>query len=228
MVCSYAGVAWEDVQYEVRQRPRAPWASSESRGGWISSEWERRDKPDLLERNAFASLPYVVNHSTGEVVAQSSAVSLYLGRVLGLGGATRAAELANEHVLSYVHTMWTEVRDLVYPFYRNKDEEAFEQSLQTYFGATLPDHYCKLERWLRQRGTGFFAGWRPCVADFYVWELLDQHEAMASAYSFASPLATFPLLRKHHARIQALPRLRTYFASEDAALPINNKMAFFK
>eukprot|EP00418_Pyrodinium_bahamense_P031453 CAMPEP_0179140482 /NCGR_PEP_ID=MMETSP0796-20121207/67270_1 /TAXON_ID=73915 /ORGANISM="Pyrodinium bahamense, Strain pbaha01" /LENGTH=319 /DNA_ID=CAMNT_0020840029 /DNA_START=1 /DNA_END=957 /DNA_ORIENTATION=+ len=180
MICFYTGVDCKDVKYEVRKR---------AHGGWSAREWEREDKRGLVDRNALVQLPYVVNHTTGEVVSQSSAVCLYLGRLLGLGGASRAARAANEQVLLYIHAMWMEMRDLVYPSKRTKDEQEFKDSLGAHFGSSLPDHY-----------------------------LLDQEEALARAHGFRSPLADFELLEAFHAWFRALPRLQDYFESEDAQL----------
>ncbi|CAE8599675.1 unnamed protein product, partial [Polarella glacialis] len=173
-------------------------------------------------------LPYVVNHSTGEVITQANAVYLYLGRILGLAGSTREDQLANEQVLFHLHGMWMEVRDLVYPSFSSRSEESFKASLDSYFLGSLSGHYEKLEAWLKQRGTPFFAGRSPCTADFHVWEMLDQSEAMASAYEFPSPVEDFRLLQVFYTRFGQLPELKRYFESPDASLPINNKMAFFK
>lgn len=219
MICTYTGVDWKDIKYEAKAR---------ARGGWTAREWEREDKRKLMKQNPLMQLPYVVNHTTGEVVTQSSAVCLYLGRLLGLNGSGQSAKSANEQVMLYIHAMWMEMRDLVYPSKRTPDVPAFREALRVHVNTTLPEHYEKLESWLGQRSTGYFAGWAPCVADFHVWEMLDQEEALATAHGYRSPLADFELLETFHARIRALPRLQDYFEGEDAHLPINNKMAFFK
>lgn len=219
MMCAYAGVVCEDVQYEARMT---------STGGWASAEWEERDRPALIEKNVFIQLPYVENLTTGEVVAQFSSVGLYLGRVLGLNGPTRRAQALNEQVLCHVHTMWMELRELVYPSRQCPDRAAFKASLAAHFDNALTKHYEKLECWLQQRGTGYFVSWKPCTADFHVWEMLDQQEEMAKATGFASPMTHFDLLRDFHAAIRRLWRLRLYFESNDAVLSINNKNAHFR
>jgi len=222
MMCAYAGATFEDVKYQAQKKPK---------GGWIAPKWERDDKPGLRDRNPLVQLPYVVNHATGEVVAQSNAVYTYLGRLLGLHGNSPQERSANEQVLFHAHSMFMEIRDLVYPFKNNKnnkDEQEFVDSLDAHFSTTLPSHYDKLEGWLRLQGTPFFAARVPCTADFHVWEILDQHEAMANAHQFKSPVARFGLLKAFYTRFRALPELTAYFESGDAKLPINNKMAFFR
>lgn len=219
MMCAYAGVVCEDVQYEARMT---------STGGWASAEWEERDRPALVEKNVFTQLPYVENLTTGEVVTQFSSVSLYLGRVLGLNGPTRRSQALNEQVLGHVHTMWMELRELVYPSRQSPDRAAFKASLAAHFDNTLTKHYEKLECWLQQRGTGYFVSWKPCTADFHVWEMLDQQDEMAKSTGFTSPMMHFDLLRDFHTAIKRLWRLRLYFESNDAILPINNKNAHFR
>jgi len=219
MMCAYAGVRGEDVKYEFRQKKS---------GGWICPLWDKH-KRELQETNPFVQLPYVVNHSTGEVVSQFNAVYLYLGRMLGLGGATRPERLANEQVLFQTHLMWMELRDLVYPGARSRstDESAFISNLGDYLKDVVPVHYKKLEEWLRLRGSPFFAGRRPCTADFHVWELMDQLKGMAKTYGYADPVEGFEMLQDFYQRLRCLPALEAYFSSTDSILPVNNKMAFF-
>jgi len=220
MMCDFSGVNWENVPYEVKEkRP----------GHWVCHEWDKDDKPILSKKNPFAQLPYVKNKVTGEVVTQSNAVYLYLGRLLSLNGATPMEEQWNEQVLFYVYQMWMETFDLVYPFKQNKDMEAFQKSLKTHFKSIVPSHYEKLESWLKMTGSIYFVSkTRPCTADFNVWEVIDQHEQMASKHSFRSPLSSFPHLEEFHTTIQREPRLQAYFESDNYKLPCNNKMAFFQ
>jgi glutathione S-transferase len=220
MMCDYAGVKWENIPYEVREkRP----------GHWVCHEWDKDDKIILSRDNPFVQLPYVKNKATGEVVSQSNAVCLYLGRLLSLNGSTPQEQLANEQVLFYVYQMWQETTDLVYPFKQNKDMEAFQKSLNNHLRHVIPAHYRKLESWLTLVGSNFFVGQEsPCTADFQVWEVIDQHEQMALKHSFKSPTSSFPQLEAFHSLLQHEPRLQKYFDSDFYKLPCNNKMAFFQ
>mmetsp|Transcript_15779 Transcript_15779/g.37099 ORF Transcript_15779/g.37099 Transcript_15779/m.37099 type:complete len:570 (-) Transcript_15779:112-1821(-) len=219
MMCEYSGVEYVDQRYEARQK---------NNGRWSAPDWERGDKLDLLERNEFSQLPYVYNDNNGDVVAQSSAVSLYLGRLLGLNGINSKAQTANEQVLFQVHAIWMEVYALVYPFKHNKDAEAFKRSLDIHLRTTVPEFYKQLQVWLDLQGTEYVAGWRPCVADFHVWEVMDQHEGMANKHGFVSPLDDFELLKVYYRNFRRLPSLRAYFESPTAKLPANHKMAFYQ
>eukprot|EP00927_Polykrikos_kofoidii_P027412 TRINITY_DN24124_c0_g1_i1.p1 TRINITY_DN24124_c0_g1~~TRINITY_DN24124_c0_g1_i1.p1 ORF type:complete len:253 (-),score=45.31 TRINITY_DN24124_c0_g1_i1:71-829(-) len=219
MMCVFAKADFEDVKYHAKQK---------ANGKWVAPEWEREHKPGLKELNPLVQLPYVVNHTTNEVVSQSTAVCLYLGRLFGLNGASREEQVANEQVLFHVYGMQLIFRDLVYPFQGKSTAEGFEDNLAEHFSTVLPGNYAKLEDWLRQRQTTFIVGRQPCTADFHVWELLDQEEAMARSYDYPSPLRDFECLQAVYHRFKALPRLRPYFENSDSKLPINNQMAFFR
>lgn len=222
MMCVYSGrepgPQWQDLKYSTKKKVN---------GHWAATEWEQEAKPLLKEHNPLVSLPYVINHSTGEVVSQSHAVYLYLGGLFGLNGKNCEEQLANEQVLCHLHSVWMEIRDLVYPF-KGKTEDEFRQALTYHFDKTLPAHYDKLESWLKNKNNPYFAGKMPCTADFHVWEMIDQQEAMAKKFDFPSPLDNYVLLRDYWKGFRELPRLRKYFDGPDAALPMNNKMAFFK
>lgn len=218
MMCYYSGVHFENATYEVKQK---------GEGRWVSREWENDDKPDLEHENALMELPYVKNMSTGEVVTQANAVSLYLGRLLALNGPTVRQESLNEQVLFFVYNIFTEMFDLVYPFKGVKDDESFLTALPHYFRKTIPYKYAKLEHWLEQLRTGYFVDVGPCTADFYAWEVIDEHELMARKHSLKSPVEEFPCLKQFYQSLRADPRLQAYFDSADYLLPCNNKMAFF-
>mmetsp|Transcript_33300 Transcript_33300/g.61049 ORF Transcript_33300/g.61049 Transcript_33300/m.61049 type:complete len:262 (+) Transcript_33300:62-847(+) len=224
MICYYGGAqAWKDVKYDVKKRA----AGDEGETRWASKEWEKTVKPALRDINPFVNLPYVLNRTTGEVVSQSNAVYLYLGRLFGLNGLTMQEQIANEQVLFQSYSLWLEVVDLVYPFKMNKDVDAFHASLDSHLKKHLPAYYEKFENWLRRTGTAFFCGDRPCTADFHVWEMLDQHQEMANRYQKPSPLRGFDKLKVYYDTMRSLPKLQPYFNSSDARLPVNNKMAFF-
>lgn len=219
MMCEYVAVPTTDIKYSAVQT---------ASGSWSSPEWMKH-KRELAVTNPLVRLPYVINHGTGEVVAQSNAVYLYLGRLLKLSGRSRDESAANEQVLFHLHVMWTQLRDLVYPdpAAKNADALAFRSHLADHLKVTVPEHYDKLEAWLKQKNTPFFVTNAPCTADFHVWEFLDQQELMASRHCYDSPMDGYPLLQAFYARFRALPALQRYFDGEDYRLPLNNQMAYF-
>eukprot|EP00811_Abedinium_folium_P006351 NODE_15847_length_1027_cov_3.472222.p1 GENE.NODE_15847_length_1027_cov_3.472222~~NODE_15847_length_1027_cov_3.472222.p1 ORF type:complete len:260 (-),score=64.90 NODE_15847_length_1027_cov_3.472222:72-851(-) len=221
MMCTYAGVdAWEDIKYDVLQFPN---------GSWAAPTWEQNHKPPLAEKNALVDLPYVVNHTTGAVITQPSAVGLYLGRLLNLNGWDPEQQAGNEQLLSHDVHMWSDLCQLVYPFHGNHDEAMFRESMGAYFDALMPFHYAKLEKWMQKFRRPFFCSHYPMTADFHIWEILDQHEELAKRYNLPSPLYDFKNLTLFHHRFRALRQLVRYFSEGgDGNMPMHNKMAYFK
>ena len=93
--------------------------------------------------------------------------------------------------------------------------------------AQVPTAYTKLENFMKQQGKSYLVSDGPTVADFHMWEMMDQHERMAAKTGAPSPLANFGKLRELYERIRAEPRLAGYFGSAAYALPQNNKSAAY-
>ena len=93
--------------------------------------------------------------------------------------------------------------------------------------AQVPTSYTKLENFMKQQGKAYLVSDGPTVADFHMWEMMDQHERMAAKTGAPSPLGNFGTLRELYERIRAEPRLAGYFGSAAYALPQNNKSAAY-
>jgi len=196
-------------------------------GGWGAPAWFDTDRPPLRERNAFINLPYLVDHESGIVVSQSTALYQFLGRKLGLMGENEAERVATEQTLAQAFDLRNECVRVVYPF-AGTSAERFSAALAKHLRAVAAPSaaYDRFSRFLGAKQ--FFAGSRPTAGDFHIWEMLDQHELMASSAGLPSPLEAHPTLRAFHARLRALPQLQLYFDSEAAHLPCNNRMAHFR
>lgn len=218
MMCVYSGVSYDEEQFEVRRKEGS---------GWKCPEYDERRK-ELYRKNPFSQLPFVQNHTTGEVVAGINAVYLYLGRILKLDGRSHSARLKNESLLFYMlGTVWLEYGDFVYPFKKNDSEASFHAGLTGYLNKSIPAHYDKLEKWLRIHRDPFFAGEELCTCDFHVWEFLDVHEALAKKNHFKSPMNGYDLLDEFYENFSNTRKLNRYWDSKNFKLPMNNKMAFF-
>lgn len=217
MMLVYAGADFIDKTFELKPK--------EDGSGWDAAAWFEECRPPLRLQNAYINLPYVIDHSTGLVVAQSTAVYQYLGRKLGLLGSTEMEIAASEMTLAQAFDLRNELVRIVYPF-SGTTPDKFPAALAKHLRAISSSHYDKLDRFLGEKP--FFAGGRPTAGDFHVWEMLDQHELMAANASLPSPLSEFPALRAFHERFRSLPRLAPYFESEAARLPCNNRMANFQ
>jgi len=217
MMLVYAGCDFEDRTFELKEKPG---------GGWDAAAWFEECRPALREQNPFINLPYLVDHSNGLLVAQSTAVYQYLGRNLGLMGSTEAEWAASEQTLAQAFDLRNELVRIVYPF-SGCTAEKFPTMLAKHLRAISSSHYDKFSKFLGDKP--FFAGDSPTAGDFHVWEMLDQHELMAAQATppFESPLSNHPTLRAFYERFRSLPRLAPYFASEAAQLPCNNRMANF-
>jgi glutathione S-transferase len=180
-------------------------------GGFDRSSWFDV-KPGLKEKNSMMNLPYVVDGPV--VISQTNAVLMYLGRKFGLVGSNEQ-ELANvEQVLCQAMDLRN---DTVRMAYMSGEVAAHLQS--------SPAHFEKLEGFLKQIGTPFFGGSTPSVADFHVFEMIEQHQLMAAFAKVDNFFEPFPGLVNLHQAIKDDPKLASYFASEEYGYPQNNKMA---
>jgi glutathione S-transferase len=204
MMCCYAGADYDPKLYTLQAKEG---------GGWDASNWFGV-KPALKEKNALMNLPYIVDGDV--VVSQTNACFAYLGRKFGLYGSNDTEMIQCEQVLC-------EVMDLrnnaVKFFYSSGDDLA---ARTTAHAASAEGSFGKLEEWLAQQGTDFFAGASPTAADFHAFEMVDQH---ACTEVLVASAENFPLLAAFHARFRALPQLQAYFDGPLHKLPLNNRMA---
>ncbi len=209
MMCHYAKLDYEDVTYE---------SIKQDDGTFSKAQWfEAPDaKPGLRAKNPFMNLPWC--EYKGNVVTQSNAVMLFIGRVAGLNGSNETEINRNEQTLFQIFDLRNSVVGVAYP---PKDE----QKLEAHFTGTLNTHYKKLENWLKFHNTAFFACDKPLCADFHVFEMLDQHEGWASTIGRESPLANYPKLTQFYNRMLDLPELKSYFDSEISKWNYNNPHA---
>ena len=214
MILTYAGAPYDDATYELQPRPD---------GGWSNAEWSQAKRP-LKEALPLMNLPYLVDHHSGAIITQSNAVFQYLGRVLGLMGRDEAEISRVEMTLCETLDLRNETVRICYPFHGTKKFN-FRETLEKHVKGLQTGHYEKLDLFLGERP--FFAGENPTVADFPVWEMLDQHELMCKKYSLASPLQKFSKLEAFYRRVRQIPQLKPYFESDAYGLPCNNKMANF-
>jgi len=212
MMLEYAGAEYKDEQYDVVKKPD---------GTWDKSSWFEGGKPPLLKKNALMNLPYVI--SGGRVVTQSTAAYVFLGQKLRLNGVGSDAVTANNEVIAQAFDLRNATVGTMYG-----PTDDFPATGKKFLSETVTAHFTKFENYLAQRGTAFFAGNKPCVGDFALWEMCDQQELLAKELKVASPLESYPGLKAFYEKFKALPQLKKYFESDAYKLPVNNKMAHFK
>ena len=76
--------------------------------------WFKGRKPQLLEMNPLANLPYFVDGD--KCVCQTNAIFLYIGEKYGLGGSTPDEKLSNTQLLDEIYDVRNTMIDTVYPF----------------------------------------------------------------------------------------------------------------
>eukprot|EP01051_Picozoa_sp_SAG22_P004194 SAG22_NODE_219_length_14877_cov_14.334619_5_plen_175_part_00 len=162
------------------------------------------------------NLPYVIDGDL--VVAQTNACFAHLGRVLGLYGSSYAETIAVEQNLCQAMDLRN---DAIGKFYGGFGDGG----VAAHMSGAVDTHYGKFELVLTQNGKPFLVADTPTACDFHVFEMIDQHELLASSSSLPSPLAKYPKLTKYYADFKALPTLAGYFSGELNKLPPNNKMA---
>jgi len=209
MMVEYAGVEYDAVNYDV---------NAKDGGGWDVSAWFDV-KPPLKEKNGYMNLPYVIDGDY--TVSQTNACFSHLARVLGLYGKTYENTIACDQTLCQVMDLRN---DAVRLFYGAKSPE---DNWTGHLNGSVTTHYEKFETFLTQQGSLFTAGTTPTAGDFHLFEMIDQHEILASSTGNPSPVASFPKLMALYTAFKAMPQLAKYFGGDLYKLPINNKMACF-
>jgi hypothetical protein len=210
MMLEYAGADYKEEMYDAVK----------TADGFNKDGWFKEAKPKLLKKNSLINLPYVI--SGDRIVTQSSAVYSFLGQKLRMNGAGPDAVTANNEVIAEAFDLRNACVSVMYG-----SKDAFKEAAKKFLEGKVNSTYTKFEEYLKQRGTTFFAGNRPCGGDFSLWEMIDQQEALAPTLGLPSPVEGFPGLKSFYAKIKALPQLKKYFESSAYKLPINNKMASF-
>jgi len=122
-------------------------------------------------------------------------------------------------------------------FYSEGSKEKFDREIDSYLNEGCVLHYNKFEGWLRNQGKKFMVRDEgPTTADFHVRELLDQHELFGKWLGKPNLFlvhedgseSRWPLLKEYYQRFKELEGVKRYMQTGKAALPVNNKSAFFK
>lgn len=201
MLLEYKEAKYKDVQYSD------------------GDAWFKGRKPELLPLNPLANLPYLVDGDT--VVCQTNAILFYLGEKFNMNGANAKEKLLNHELLAEIYDVRNGMIDLVYPFKAaTRSEEEYTKNALSKLDSPV---FAKFEAILEKSGGQYFVSpGAPCVVDFHIWEMLDQHHLLAVKHGKADFLDKFPKCKEFYGRFRALPSLQNYFNSAAYKLPINN------
>jgi len=184
-------------------------------------QWFGSKKEDVKKLNPLANLPFLID---GDVcVCQTNAVFLYLGDRCGLNGATASQRLMTVQLLEEIYDLRNRVIELVYPFKEVcRDQAEHDDKMGKHLAGGAEDNYAKFEACV---AGPFVLGGDISTADFHLFEMLDQHEIMATKTGASSLLTKFPKLNALHAALRATPALAKYFESAPYKFPLNNNIA---
>nr|ABS32297.1 glutathione S-transferase class mu [Cyphoma gibbosum] len=197
LLLNYVKEEFDDVYYEMGDAP------DYSRDAWLNVKY-------TLGMN-FPNLPYYID---GDVkVSQSNAILRYIARKHDLLGKTDEEKTNVDMMLDIAMDMRNGVIKMVY----NKDYEKLIKEYEPKCKEILAGY----EKWLSSHK--WFGGDDVTVADFHMYELLDQHRLMIK-----DVLVPYPNITKFMAAFEALPAIKAYMASDKfMKQPINNKFASF-
>lgn len=212
MLCEYAGIVYQDHQYDQ---------SKSSQG---LTEWFGQDREEMRKMNAMASLPYIKDHDV--CMVHPVPCIEYLGEKFGLDGKNVTQQRMNKQLLWEMHDLRGVCDDLLYPHKgvcETKDE--FIKLIKDHLESGYQEFYDKLETTYASHGGPFSCGRNVCAADFFIWEMLDQHEVIAKTYEVQSPLGrvgegqekVYKKLGASYAAFRRISQLQPYFIREDSA-----------
>lgn len=217
MMIMYRRVPLQCVNYEVVENTK--------KNGFDRSAWSA-PKAELKQRHPLINLPYIIDN--GEIVTQSNAIMLYLGRRLGLLGAPPNPSQC-EQLLMECQDMRIKVSNFAY----GRDNTPAQEWLNSMVDENSQSS--KLNTWLaRKYGESglsdgdslVFVGNEPSIPDFHIWEVIDLIKSVALFNSCADPIKqSLPFLDRFHSSFAALPDNQAYLHSKLYALPANNPHA---
>merc|ERR1711860_123689 len=186
MLFAQAGVAYEDIRYEL------PFGNPE--------EWQKV-KPTIR----FEKLP--VLEIDGEPMTQSLAIAYYLAREFGLAGSN-----ALEEGRSY--EAFFSAQDLMEAAWKTKmekDEARQEEMKKNYMEKEMPRLLTALETLLGDRD--YFVSSGVTIGDFNVFLVTDGLVRLSKEHEkLVGVLEKFPKLSAHRARVAALPNIAAWLA----------------
>lgn len=217
MICFYSGLE-EGVDVEYINYDAGDPTSPDYKASWFSA------KEKCKENNAMANLPYIAEYqgkTLNRMVVQTNACLYMLGRKFGLSGKDTIEKSRIDQIVA--QTMdWR--NDSIGYFYGRKID-----NLEEYVNSGLLVHYKKLNDFIESNGTLFSCSNDITLADFHLFEMIDQHQAWFSYLSKNSILKNYPKLETIHNLMRKEKKLELYFNSQYyTEFKLNNPHALFQ
>ena len=161
-------------------------------------------------------MPYLID---GELrLTQSRAILCHLARKYGADKLTTGTSLDEQAQIDMVLNVCGDFSSNITRTCYSPD---FDALLEQFRDETLPTWARRFAAFLGD-GKKFLMGDKPCVADFTLWELLDQSKKMVGDEKFAE----HKRVAKFHADFA--PLIKKYVDSDMHKLPCNNTIAKFR
>lgn len=199
LLLHYIGQDFDDVKFEMGEGPE-----------FNKEEWLSKKFTFGLE---FPNIPLYID---GDVkISQSNAIIRYLGRKHDVAGKTEQERIMVDMLLDYYKDLRNSIDNVTYsPDYDNMKSELFDSMKKE----QLPLLEARLSK-----GNPWFIGEEVTIVDFPLYEILDNLRAMKTDI-----LDGFPKLKEFMSRLEELPEIKRYMASDKfMRSPINNKFASF-
>ncbi|XP_069802446.1 glutathione S-transferase Mu 4-like [Dendropsophus ebraccatus] len=197
LLLEYTGTPYEEKRYVTGDAPN-----------YDKSQWLKEKEKLGLD---FPNLPYLLD---GDLkLTQSNAILGYIARKHGLSGNT-------EKEKTLVSLLENETMDFRMQIATLSYDPQFEKLKGPYL-EKLPTVLARYSRFLGQRV--WFVGDKITLADFLVYDALDQHKILDPTC-----LKNFKNLQDFLTRFEALPAIAAYLKSPRCKkTPINGKEAFW-
>ena len=164
-------------------------------------EWESRKA-----NTPFGALP--VLEVDGQVVAQSNAIDLYVGKLANLYPTDPWQAALCDEVMGAVEDIGTKIGATLFI-----PEEQKRTQRRELVEGPIPFYLTRLERRLEEHGGQYFAGGRLSVADLKVFVFIRQLKSGVLDHVPADlPDRVAPSLVEHYERVKSDPRVKAYYA----------------
>jgi glutathione S-transferase len=202
LLLEYVGASYRERHYVTGPAP-----------AFDKTDW--LEDPERLDLD-LPNLPYLID---GDLrLTESSAILRYLDRKHGLLPDDARTQAIADMFAGFARDLAWDFMSVCYA-----DVASFESAARAYTSDDLPRRLSYVERYLEARPAGMWlASGRPCYVDFLLYEVVDQHRALAPTV-----VDRFPALTAYSTQVAGLPAIAAYLSSDRCLRPINNRMASF-
>lgn len=147
----------------------------------------------------FPNLPYFIDNKTGLKITQSSAILRYVAKIFNVGASDPSESAYEDMVYEAVSDFGAPFGSLVYsPNFETQKED---------FIKGVPDRIKQFEAYFTRNGTNrvFIGGNTPCIADFKLYCIVDNHTKL-----MPDLLDKFPNLTRFYNAFRKISSIQEY------------------